>query len=142
MKSFLTGFIGNAMSWSLFALLAYATLTGSDALSRISAVVYWMIIILMVFFSIIVTFAAFLISRENNHEKKMAAIQNLRVIFKRSGALIKIVGWLRLIAVVMLLAYAGWVFTAVSYALCALFSRFIISVGRDEYEKTTSGLQA
>lgn len=141
MKSFLTGFISNAISWSLLSLLAYAAWTGSDALSRISAVAYWVIIILMVFISIIVTFAAFLISRENNHEKKMAAIQNLRVIFKRSGVLSKIVGWLRLIAIVMLLAYAGWVFTAVSYVLCALFSRFIISVGRDEYEKQTIALQ-
>ncbi|KPU04673.1 MULTISPECIES: hypothetical protein [Enterobacteriaceae] len=142
MKSFLTDFISNAISWSLLSILAYAAWTGSDALSRISAVAYWMIIILMVFISIIVTFAAFLISRENNHEKKMAAIQNLRVIFKRSGVLSKIVGWLRLIAIVMLLAYAGWVFTAVSYALCTLFSRFIISVGRDEYEKQPIALQA
>ncbi|HCA9890605.1 TPA: hypothetical protein MYK79_002571 [Klebsiella pneumoniae] len=141
MKSFFSGFISNVISWSLLALLAYATWTGSDALSRISAVAYWMIIILVVFISTIVTLAAFLTSREGNPEKKMAAIQNLRVIFKRSGVLSKIVGWLRLIAIVMLLAYAGWVFTAVAYALCALFSRFIIAVGRDEYEKVTSGLQ-
>ncbi|CAM6427997.1 hypothetical protein MOV73_003794 [Raoultella ornithinolytica] len=142
MKSFLNGFISNAISWSLLALLVYAAWTGSEALSRISAVAYWMIIILMVFMSVIVTFAVFLIKREDSPQKKNAAIESLRVVFKRSGVLSKIVGWFRLIAIVMLLAYSGWVFTAVSYALCALFSRFIISVGRDEYEKVTSGLQA
>ena len=80
--------------------------------------------------------------RYHSPQKKTAAIESLRVVFKHSGVLSKIVGWFRLIAIVMLLAYSGWVFTAVSYALCALFSRFIISVGRDEYEKVTSGLQA
>jgi len=142
MKSFLNGFISNAISWSLLALLVYAAWAGSEALSRISAVAYWMIIILMVFMSVIVTFAAFLIKREDSPKKKTAAIENLRVVFKRSGVLSKIVGWLRLIAIVTLLAYAGWVFTAVSYAICILFSRFIISVGRDEYEKQSIALQA
>ena len=90
MKSFLNGFISNAISWSLLALLVYAAWTGSEALSRISAVAYWMIIILMVFMSVIVTFAVFLIKREDSPQKKNAAIESLRVVFKRSGVLRKV----------------------------------------------------
>lgn len=142
MKRFLTSFIGNVISWGLLALLAYSAWAGNEAVSKILAVAYWVIIILAIFIAFIATLAARLISREISLKKKMAAIENLRVIFKRQGVVRKTVNWLSLIAIVMLLAYTGWVFTAVIYAFSSLLSRFIISAGRDEYEKAISGLQA
>ena len=40
-----------------------------------------------------------------------------------------------MVITIVLLAYSGWVFTAVCYALSSLFVRFCMSLARDKVEK-------
>lgn len=142
MKKFLIKAFGETISWGLIALLAYSAWVGSSSLSGIAAASYWVVIILAIFIAALAYIGVLALGEEKDPEKRKKGLDLLKDTYKRVGFFRKCINWLCLAVIVGLLAYTGWVFTAVSYALIALLFRLVIALGRDKYEELTQPMQA
>lgn len=142
MKKFLFKAVGELVSWGGIALLAYSAWVGSNSLAGIAAASYWVVIVLAIFIAVLAYIGVLALSEEKDLEKRKKGLDLLKDTYKRVGFFRKCINWLCLVLIVCLLAYTGWVFTAVSYALIALLFRFVIAIGRDKYEELTQPMQA
>lgn len=141
MKKFLIKAFGETISWGLIALLAYSAWVGSNSLAGIAAASYWVVIILAIFIAALAYIGVVALSEEKDPEKRKKGLDLLNGTYKRVGFLRKCINWLCVAVIVGLLAYTGWVFTAVSYALIALLFRLVIAIGREKYEELTQPMQ-
>ena len=76
-----------------------------------------------------------------DHEKREKLIGSLEATFKKQGFLRKSLNWINLTIVVCLLAYSGWVFTAVTYVLISLLCKLVISMGREKFDNLKQQVQ-
>lgn len=145
MKKFITKLMAEIVSVGLVALLAYSVWKGVTSLTAIAATAYWIIIALSMFVGVIACIGIWAIEKElevnGDPVKREKLIGSLEATFKKQGFLKKSVNWLNLIIVVCLLAYSGWVFTAVTYVLIALLCKLIISTGREKFESLKQQIQ-
>lgn len=145
MKKFLTKLMAEIVSVGLLALLAYSVWEGVASLTAIAAAAYWIIIALAIFVGLISCVGIWAIEKElevnGDPVKREKLLGSLEATFKKQGLLRKSVSWINLIIVVCLLAYSGWVFTAVTYVLIALLYKFAISMGRETFENLKQQIQ-
>ncbi|HDC4567344.1 hypothetical protein [Enterobacter cloacae] len=145
MKKFLTKLFAEIVSVGLVALLSYSVWEGIASLTAIAAAAYWIIIALSIFVGLVACIGIWAIEKElevnSDPVKREKLIASLEATFKKQGFLRKSVSWLNLIIVVCLLAYSGWVFTAVTYVLIALLCKFVISMGREKFENLKQQVQ-
>ena len=64
-------------------------------------------------------------------KQKQKLIELVREATKRRSKVMRGVQWICLVSITMLLAYSGWVFTAVIYVLVGLIVKFFLSIARD-----------
>ncbi|HID9374755.1 TPA: hypothetical protein ACXIYC_002523 [Enterobacter cloacae] len=145
MKKFLTKLMAEIVSVGLVALLAYSVWEGVASLTAIAAAAYWIIIALAIFVGLISCVGIWAIEKElevnGDPVKREKLLDSLEATFKKQGLLRKSVSWINLIIVVCLLAYSGWVFTAVTYVLIALLYKLAISMGRETFENLKQQIQ-
>ncbi|EOE8052020.1 hypothetical protein [Klebsiella pneumoniae] len=70
-----------------------------------------------------------------NDKSGHEALEAVKRITRRKNVIARWWGWVCMVLTIVLLAYSGWVFTAVCYALSSLFVRFCVSLARDKVEK-------
>lgn len=145
MKKFLTKLMAEIVSVGLVVLLAYSVWEGVTSLTAIAATAYWIIIALAIFVCLISCIGIWAIEKElevnADPAKREKLIGSLDATFKKQGLLRKSVSWINLIIVVCLLAYSGWVFTAVTYVLIVLLCKLVISMGREKFENLKQQVQ-
>ncbi len=138
MKKFLIKALITSSSYVVLALLAYGSLAGITSLVGVAAAVYWVIIILGLLVGVLISIFSYVIPREKDEQKKQKLITIVQEAVKKRNLILRGISWIFFIVITLLLAYSGWVFTAVSYALSALIVKFLLSIARDNVKEATS----
>ncbi|EJD3719754.1 hypothetical protein PD335_000930 [Salmonella enterica] len=131
MKKFMTKIVINVINYTLLSLLLFAVFTGAKSLVGVLAAVYWVMISLCFVigpFFYILSYAAKSAKDEDSRRKARELIGD---VAKKKNVLLRVLGWLELIIISCLMAYAGWVFTAVCYVLSSLYLRLFVSLTRE-----------
>lgn len=131
MKKFMTKIVINVINYTLLSLLLFAVFTGAKSLVGVLAAVYWVMISLCFVigpFFYILSYAAKSAKDEDSRRKARELIGD---VAKKKNVLLRVLGWLELIIISCLMAYAGWVFTAVCYVLSSLYLRLFVSLARE-----------
>lgn len=138
MKKFLIKALITSSSYVVLALLAYGSLAGITSLVGVAAAVYWVIIVLGLLVGVLISIFSYVIPGEKDEQKKQKLITIVQEAVKKRNPILRGISWIFFIAITLLLAYSGWVFTAVSYALSALIVKFLLSIARDNVKEVTS----
>lgn len=131
MKKFFTKIIANVISFSLLSLLAYASYTGSSSLTNLTVAAYWVIMALGLFIGILLLVLSYAKDHAKSEDEKNKVIELIVAATKKKSIIFRFIDWFCLAAIVALLAYSGWVFTAVFYVMVALIVKLLISIARD-----------
>lgn len=135
MKKIIISIFSETLFYALIATLAFALYVGSHSLLNIAAMAYWVVILLGVFMSCVYGFMAFALKYSSNADDREKTVEALTRYSKKKNAFFRYLSWFHLALIVCLLAYGGWVFTAVCYAIASFFARICIVLVRDELEK-------
>ena len=142
MKKFLIDTLNKILYYALLAALAFGSVTGQSNILNVAATAFWVVVFLGVFGGVLTTFLAHGAEHVTDEKTRQSVLESLRKIVRRKNVVARWWGWCCMVATIALLAYGGWVFTAVCYALSSLFVRFCISLARDKVEKQTVGVLA
>lgn len=142
MKRFLIDTLNKILCYALLAALAFGSVTEQSNILNVAAAAFWVVVFLGVVVGIITIFLAHGAEHITDEKSRQSVLESLRKIVRRKNVVARWRGWCRMVATIALLAYGGWVFTAVCYALSSLFVRFCISLARDKVEKQTVGVLA
>ncbi|MEI9745856.1 hypothetical protein [Enterobacter ludwigii] len=138
MKNFITGALISCIYYIVMASMIFGIYTGQSQFVGIAAAAFWILILLGIFTSCVIGAAASALDSLVDETSLRATIQSMQRFSRKRNIIFRLWGWMCLIAAVALLAYSGWIFTAVCYVLASLFVRLIASVVRnklDEIEK-------
>lgn len=139
MKSFLTKALTNIGSYALLSLLAYSAIFDNQQLIGISVAAYWVVISLGLFMGALIMVLSVAKDHTRDEAAKQKLIELVREATKRRSKVMRGVQWACLISITMLLAYSGWVFTAVIYVLVGLIVKFFLSIARDNVAEQKEG---
>ncbi|EPS1980447.1 hypothetical protein ACVCDR_005414 [Klebsiella pneumoniae] len=142
MKKFFIDMIDKDIYYALFAGLAFGSVTSQSNILNIAAAAFWVVILLGCVIGVFTTSLAYAVEKVTDEKSRQSALESLRKIVRRKNVIARWWGWLCTVAIIALLAYSGWVFTAVCYALSSLFVRLCISLARDKVEKQTAEVLA
>lgn len=131
MKKFMIKVITSVVSYGLLALLAYGALSDTASLVGVGVAAYWVIIVLGLLVGTLILVVSYAIPGEKDEQKKQKLLTIVQDSVKKRNPILRGIGWIFFIAITLLLAYSGWVFTAVSYALSALIVKLMLSIARD-----------
>lgn len=137
MKNFLTTCLTKLTFYALLTTLLFAVSTGANSLLGVVAAAYWVIVLLGVVIglpSLVITFG---LEHSKDEKSRREGIKYLERFATRKNPIARAWGWFCLVLSASLLAYGGWVFTAVAYAISSLFVRLCCSFARDKVEKLT-----
>ncbi|NDJ59431.1 hypothetical protein GWD52_21090 [Enterobacteriaceae bacterium 4M9] len=133
-KMFITIF-GHLFSICLLCLLAYSAFASDPATAAVAATAYWVVMAMALFVGFIACAGLVDLRFETDPDKRERLISSLADFFKKRGPVRWFISWCFLAFIVTLLAYNGWVFTAVCYMLVTLITMLIISLGRYKLEE-------
>lgn len=131
MKKFFTKLVANATDYALLIILMYSVMQGVKSLTGLTVAAYWVIMALAFFLGPLIYFISHAAKNAKDEESRRKALEFVESAVKKKNLLIRFVGCLKLISICCLLAYGGWIFTAVCYALMSLYLRLLISLARD-----------
>lgn len=135
MKKLITGALMSSIYYMVMASMIFGIYTGHSQFIGIAAAAFWILILLGIFISCVIGVAAGSLESLVDKTSQKESIESLQRFSRKRHIVIRVWGWGCLIAAVVLLAYSGWIFTAVCYVLASLFVRLIASVVRDKLEK-------
>ncbi|PAO10845.1 hypothetical protein CIW60_09665 [Enterobacter roggenkampii] len=135
MKKFLTDTFTQVIYYGLLVALVFATFTGQNNILSVAASAFWVVIALGAVIGPLTLFLAYGAGQVSDKKTAAEALATVKKITRRKNAIARWWGWICMVLTIVLLAYSGWVFTAVSYALSSLFIRFCVSLARDKVEK-------
>lgn len=138
MKKFMIKIIGSVFSYGLLALLIYGSFTDTAQLVGVAAAAYWVIVILGLLVGILILAVSYVIPGEKDEQKKQKLLTVIQDAVKKRNPILRGISWIFFITIIALLAYSGWVFTAVSYALSALMVKFMLSIARGNVSEITA----
>ncbi|POZ13678.1 hypothetical protein ACB496_12790 [Lelliottia nimipressuralis] len=134
MKKLITGALMSAIFYIVMASMIFGIYTGHSQFVGIAAAAFWILILLGIFISCFIGVAASLLESLVGESLK-TTIESLQRFSRKRHIVIRVWGWGCLIAAVVLLAYSGWIFTAVCYVLASLFVHLVASVVRGKLKK-------
>ncbi|NTZ48385.1 hypothetical protein FCM30_21860 [Lelliottia aquatilis] len=134
MKKLITGALMSAIFYIVMASMIFGIYTGHSQFVGIAAAAFWILILLGIFISCFIGVAASLLESLVGESLK-TTIESLQRFSRKRHIVIRVWGWGCLIAAVVLLAYSGWIFTAVYYVLASLFVHLVASVVRGKLKK-------
>ncbi|MCG0458535.1 hypothetical protein L6R44_20955 [Enterobacter cloacae complex sp. ECC445] len=137
MKKFFTSAVAKITFYVLLAVLLFAVMTGASSLLRVVAAAYWVIVLLGAIVGLLALVITFGVEYSKDEKSRREGIEYLKRFAKRKNAIARVWGWFCLVLGASLLAYGGWVFTAVAYVIASLFVRLCCSLARDKVEKLT-----
>ena len=128
MKSFIT----HLVTLVLLVALMYSVFMGQPSITATVVSAYWVVMLLASFICTITMVTVGLVSVETDPVKKEKLMNYLESASKKPGIMKIVYNWICLVLIVGGLAYSGWVFTAVCYAIVALMVRLCFSIARDK----------
>lgn len=124
-----------AFFYGILVLLGYSVFIDSPQLLRISVVGAWSVILLLLAISLVTIGHNCNLVDVFHPERHSAAREFLQLTTKRHGWLQRAANLVFFAAFTVLLAYSGWVFTAVCYIAANIALWLCISVARDTLAK-------
>lgn len=121
-------------SLTVIAMLVAGTFLQISGLITISVSLNWVCIILAVPASMLMVFCAVMYDKSSGKIKESTE-QLLHQSAIKKSILAKLYGWLKAITTIVLLAWSGWLVTAIVYCLAVLIMEFAKSIVRDEAVK-------
>ncbi|EML4892968.1 hypothetical protein RJR06_005323 [Klebsiella oxytoca] len=137
MKKLLIDTLNKILYYALLAALAFGSATGQSNVLNVAAAAFWVVVFLGVAVGVLTIFLAHGAEHVTDEKTRQSVLESLRKIVRRKNVIARYWGGGCMVATIALLAYGGWVFTAVCYALSSLFVRFCIFLARDKVEKRT-----
>jgi len=131
--------LSQALSLGLLAVLWASILLGMGGLTTVAVTAYWVVILLGILLCTLLMILSSLVTMATDPIKKAKLIQGLDKATPIIGRVKKTYNWLCLALIVVGLAYGGWVFTAICYAVMGLGVRFCTAIGRDTIESNSDG---
>ncbi|MGR6939464.1 hypothetical protein ACU631_12545 [Klebsiella aerogenes] len=135
MKKFLTDTFSQVIYYGLLVALVFATFTGQNNILSVAAAAFWVVIALGIIIGPLTLILAYGAGQVSDKKAASDALETVKKITKRKNFVARWWGWVCMVLTIVLLAYSGWVFTAVCYALSSLFVRLCVSLARDKIEK-------
>ncbi|MFZ4219704.1 hypothetical protein ACEV6Q_17865 [Enterobacter ludwigii] len=136
MKKIFIPIVIETIRYTILSFLFWGAITGRDNVVSMASAAIWIIIFLSGFAGTITLLIA--IAVERMVKNKQDAIKYLEGVSKRGNIVVRTWGWVVFIATAILLAYSGWVFTAVCYAMTSIFARFCIAIARNSHAEITA----
>lgn len=131
MKKFITKLFTSLTHYGLILILLYAVSTGTQSLLGLIAATYWVIMSLGIFIGPLLYILSHAAKNKKDEESGRKAMELVSNAVKKKNAFLRALGWFELIVISCLLAYSGWIFTAVCYVLSSFYLRLFISMARD-----------
>lgn len=138
MKKFLSSAFATVIVHTILLLLVLSALTDNDSLSSIAVSVNWVLVILGWFVTVVVLILSFVLTDKTWKGDKDGILKILLELTKKKGIIRKTYGWLMFTAVLCLMAYTGWVVSAVIYGITSLMFTLGASIARDKIEEYQS----
>lgn len=127
--------IAYATSFTLLALLIIGIFYPIKGLVTLSVTAIWILSLIAIPMAFIIISVSSVYDSTKDGETKAKLAAFLKACAKRRGVAGKVVGWVDFTAMVVLLGYGGFIFTAVVYVLSSLLMRFAGMMARDEVVK-------
>ncbi|MFZ5272136.1 hypothetical protein [Enterobacter asburiae] len=138
MKKIVISIVIETIRYTILSFLFWGALTGRDNVVNMASAAIWIIIFLSGFSGTITLLVATTAKSMIDQKSRQDAIKYLEGFSKRGNIVVRAWGWVIFIATAILLAYSGWVFTAVCYAMTSLSARFCIAIARNSYAEITA----
>ncbi|MFB4699488.1 hypothetical protein ACE3KD_08635 [Enterobacter hormaechei subsp. steigerwaltii] len=138
MKKFLSSVFATVIVHTILLLLVLSALTDNDSLSSIAVSVNWVLVVLGWFATLAVVILSFVLTDKTWKGDKDSILKILLELTKKKGIIRKAYGWLMFTAVLCLMAYTGWVVSAVIYGITSLMFTLGASIARDKIEEYQS----
>lgn len=142
MKKFLADTASQMAYYTLLLALAFGALAGQKNILGVAVTAFWVVIALEIIIGHLALFLTYGAEHIRDEKSKAESIQTAKKITKRKNFVARWWGWFCMVLTIVLLAYSGWVFTAVCYAISSLFVRLCVSLARDKVEKLESKIAA
>ncbi len=132
MKKFIATAISSVVYYGILAAMIFAVITGTPHLLNVAAAAFWVVILRGGFTGVIYLVIAYGLESSKDEKAQQEGIEFLKKLTRRKNLVSRWWGWVCLAASAAILAYGGWVFTAVCYVLTSLFVRLCASLARDK----------
>lgn len=115
------------ISLLLLAMLAFSVITNNSKLLNIYIVIAWILILMTMTLSIMIKWIV-----SNRYLLKDCQLDWTKKTLNQKRNPLYLFNW---IATVGLLAYSGWIITAIVYAIAILIAKLLLSIAKDELKK-------
>lgn len=134
MKEFFTKLAMSALFYLVMGSMVFGIYTDQHQFVDVAAAAFWILILLGATVGWMILLCFLSLDSLTDEASRAKVIESAGRYSKKSNVIFRLWGWIRFIAAVAMLAYSGWIFTAVCYALTYLFVRLGTSLMRDKLE--------
>ncbi|ECD9611578.1 hypothetical protein FNZ18_19760 [Salmonella enterica subsp. salamae] len=135
MKKFLSSVLGYVVTHTILLLLVLSVLTENENFASIAISVNWVIIVLGWFITVAMVVLSFALVDESWRGDKENILKILIDLTKKKGIFSRFYGWLTFSVAICLMAYTGWVVSAVIYGITSFLFTLGASIARDKIEE-------
>lgn len=144
MTKLITSLIGFAITYLLLAAMVYGNYFSESGVLSVAVFIYWVLIIIAPVAMVLSLVGVFTIPKKPKAERYQAIVDALKA-YKPYGAFKITYSVIVTLIITGLIAYSGYIFTAVVYAISVCFSTFLRAMIRDQllaYERQLLGFNA
>ncbi|MGK0736976.1 hypothetical protein ACSFCT_09325 [Yokenella regensburgei] len=131
MKKAFSAFLVNIGSYVLLGILGYGVFTGSSSLVGVTAAAWWVLMFFLIGTSLLLLLFSYSVKEGAAGEHSQKAIEFIGKAAKRCNPVLRAIYWGEHILIVVLLAYTGWVFTGICYALVVMTCKLFFSIAHE-----------
>lgn len=135
MKKCLTNIVISAIFYIATGSMVLGVYSDWSQFVGVGAVSFWILIFTGIFRGCIYGLTVSALDSLVSDESRNAVTEPLQKFVKKKHIIFRLWGWACFIAAVALVAYSGWILTAVCYVLASLFVSFIASVVRNKLQQ-------
>jgi hypothetical protein len=124
-------FIAYVVSLLLLISMAAGVFYQIDGLVTLAVSINWILCILAIPIAV-ATVAASILYEKSNEESRIKIAKVLIQSAKKKSFISRVTHWTTFLIMTSLLAWSGWIVTAIAYVLASLIIKFANSIARDE----------
>ncbi|EPE4866791.1 hypothetical protein ACSIZD_000817 [Salmonella enterica subsp. enterica] len=135
MKKFLNSVLVYLVTHTILLLLVLSVLTENENLASIAISVNWVLVVLGWLVTVVMVILSFALVDKSWRGDKENILKILIDLTKKKGIFRRFYGWLTFSVAICLMAYTGWVVSAVIYGITSFLFTLGASIARDKIEE-------
>lgn len=135
MKKFLNSVLVSLVTHTILLLLVLSVLTENENLASIAISVNWVLVVLGWLVTVVMVILSFALVDKSWRGDKENILKILIDLTKKKGIFRRFYGWLTFSVAICLMAYTGWVVSAVIYGITSFLFTLGASIARDKIEE-------